>query len=74
MFCVVLSSDLLCCLSSDGVGVKLRKAKYSLGNMDAETSKKPSSDRSAKDRRNTLLRVLDGVLSLSHRKTSLLTS
>jgi hypothetical protein len=36
--------------------------------MDAETAKKPSSNRSAKDRRNTLFRVLDGVLSLSHRK------
>jgi hypothetical protein len=33
-----------------------------------ETAKKPSSNRSAKDRRNTLFRVLDGVLSLSHRK------
>jgi hypothetical protein len=35
---------------------------------EAETVKKPSSNRSAKDRRNTLFRVLDGVLSLSHRK------
>jgi hypothetical protein len=34
----------------------------------AETIKKPSSNRSAKERRNTLFRVLDGVLSLSHRK------
>src|SRR4030065_1121921 len=33
-----------------------------------ETVKKPSSNRSAKERRNTLFRVLDGVLSLSHRK------
>ena len=30
--------------------------------------KKPTSNRSAKDRKNTLFRVLDGVLSLSHRK------
>ena len=34
----------------------------------AETMKKPTSNRSAKDRRNTLFRVLDGVLSLSHKK------
>ncbi len=34
----------------------------------AETAKKPTSNRSAKDRRNTLFRVLDGVLSLSHTK------
>ena len=34
----------------------------------AETVKKPSSNRSAKERRNTLFRVLDGVLSLAHRK------
>jgi hypothetical protein len=34
----------------------------------AETVKKPSSNRSAKERRNTLFRVLDGVLSLSHKK------
>jgi hypothetical protein len=33
-----------------------------------ETARKPSSNRSAKERRNTLFRVLDGVLSLSHRK------
>jgi hypothetical protein len=33
-----------------------------------ETAKKPSSNRSAKERRNTLFRVLDGVLSLSHKK------
>jgi hypothetical protein len=32
------------------------------------SSQKPSSNRSAKDRRNTLFRVLDGVLSLSHKK------
>ncbi len=30
--------------------------------------KKPSSNRSTKERRNTLFRVLDGVLSLSHKK------
>ena len=34
----------------------------------AETMKKPTSNRSAKERRNTLFRVLDGVLSLSHEK------
>jgi hypothetical protein len=39
-----------------------------LGEIEAKTNKKPSSNRSAKDRRNTLFRVLDGVLSLSHRK------
>jgi hypothetical protein len=33
-----------------------------------ETMKKPTSNRSAKERRNTLFRVLDGILSLSHRK------
>ena len=33
-----------------------------------ETVKKPSSNRSAKERRNTLFRVLDGVLSTAHRK------
>jgi hypothetical protein len=39
-----------------------------LGEVEAKTDKKPSSNRSAKDRRNTLFRVLDGVLSLSHTK------
>ena len=34
----------------------------------AETVKKPTSYRSTKDRRNTLFRVLDGVLSFSHQK------
>jgi hypothetical protein len=33
-----------------------------------ETARKPSSNRSAKERRNTLFRVLDSVLSLAHRK------
>jgi len=33
-----------------------------------ETVKKPSSNRSAKERRNTLFRVLDGVLSMAHKK------
>jgi hypothetical protein len=33
-----------------------------------ETVKKPSSNRSAKERRKTLFRVLDGVLSLAHKK------
>jgi hypothetical protein len=35
---------------------------------EPETNKKPSSNRSTKDRRNTLFRVFDGVLSLSHTK------
>jgi hypothetical protein len=39
-----------------------------LGETGQETVKKPSSNRSAKERRNTLFRVLDGVLSLSHKK------
>jgi hypothetical protein len=34
----------------------------------AETTKKPTSNRPAKERRNTLFRVLDSVLSLSHKK------
>jgi hypothetical protein len=34
----------------------------------AETMQKPTSNRPAKERRNTLFRVLDGVLSLSHKK------
>ena len=34
----------------------------------SETVKKPSSNRSAKERRNTLFRVLDGVLSIAHKK------
>jgi hypothetical protein len=34
----------------------------------AETAMKPTANRSAKERRNTLFRVLDGVLSLSHQK------
>ena len=33
-----------------------------------ETEAKPSSDRSAKERRNVLFRVLDGVLSIAHNK------
>ncbi len=39
-----------------------------MGEVEAKTVKKPSSNRSAKDRRNTLFRVLDGVLSLAHKK------
>ncbi len=39
-----------------------------VGGSQIETVKKPSSNRSVKERRNTLFRVLDGVLSLSHRK------
>jgi hypothetical protein len=34
----------------------------------AGTVKKPSSNRSAKERRNTLFRVLDGVLGMAHKK------
>jgi hypothetical protein len=37
-----------------------------LDEKDKETVKKPN--RSAKERRNTLFRVLDGVLSISHQK------
>ena len=33
-----------------------------------ESAKKPSSNRSSKERRNTLFRVLDGVLSTAHKK------
>jgi hypothetical protein len=33
-----------------------------------ESVKKPSSNRSAKELRNTLFRVLDGVLSTAHKK------
>jgi len=33
-----------------------------------ETTQKPSSNRSVKELRNTLFRVLDGVLSFSHKK------
>jgi hypothetical protein len=39
-----------------------------LGEPEQETIKKPTSNRSPKERRNTLFRVLDGVLSLSHKK------
>jgi hypothetical protein len=39
-----------------------------LDGTEAETIKKPTSNRSVKERRNTLFRVLDGVLSLSHQK------
>ena len=39
-----------------------------MGEVEAKTVKKPGLNRSAKDRRNTLFRVLDGVLSLSHKK------
>jgi hypothetical protein len=39
-----------------------------LGETGQETVKKPSSNRSAKERRNTLFRVLDGVLSTAHKK------
>jgi hypothetical protein len=39
-----------------------------LGESEQETIKKPTSNRSPKERRNTLFRVLDGVLSLSHKK------
>ncbi len=44
------------------------KWRRSLGGSEAETNKKPSLNRSAKERRNSLFRVLDGVLSLSHKK------
>jgi len=41
-----------------------------LNEKEQETAKKPTSNRSPKERRNTLFRVLDGVLSLSHKKNS----
>ncbi len=39
-----------------------------MGEPEGKTVKKPTSNRSTKERRNTLFRVLDGVLSLSHKK------
>jgi hypothetical protein len=39
-----------------------------LDEKEQETAKKPTSNRSAKERRNTLFRVLDGLLGLSHKK------
>ncbi len=39
-----------------------------MAEIERETAKKPTSNRSPKDRKNTLFRVLDGVLSLSHKK------
>ncbi len=39
-----------------------------MAEIERETVKKPTSNRSTKDRRTTLFRVLDGVLSLSHKK------
>jgi hypothetical protein len=39
-----------------------------LGKVEAETVKKPTLNRTPKERRDTLFRVLDGVLSLSHKK------
>jgi hypothetical protein len=39
-----------------------------LSEPQPQTIKKPSQNRSTKERRNTLFRVLDGVLSLSHQK------
>ncbi len=39
-----------------------------MGEPETETVKKPTSNRSTKERRNTLFRVMDGVLSLSHKK------
>jgi outer membrane protein assembly factor BamB len=61
-----LESNSLCCLFSK----VLEKVEGDsvLGEPEAETMKKPTSNRSAKERRNTLFRVLDGVLSLSHKK------
>ena len=68
MFCGVLRANpLLCCLFS--IGLELNSGRQtSLDKVEAESVKKPSSNRSTKDRRNTLFRVLDGVLSLSHKK------
>jgi hypothetical protein len=39
-----------------------------LDEKEQETAKKPTSNRSTKERRNTLFHVLDGVLSFSHKK------
>ena len=39
-----------------------------MGEDKAETNKKPRPNRSAKDRRDTLFRVLDGVLGMAHKK------
>jgi hypothetical protein len=39
-----------------------------LSEVEAETVQKPRSNRSAKDRRNALFRVLDGSLSMAHKK------
>ena len=65
LFCGVLqraAQSLFCCLSLENGESLLLDEKWQ------ETAKKPTSNRSAKERRNTLFRVLDGVLSLSHRK------
>ena len=39
-----------------------------LSQAEPETAKKPTSNRSPKERRNTLFRVLDGVLGIAHKK------
>jgi hypothetical protein len=44
------------------------KKAYKVSEPKSETYQKPSLNRSPKERRNTLFRVLDGVLSLSHTK------
>jgi len=51
-----------------GVSATSSEEKSVLVELEKETVKKPTSNRSAKERRNTLFRVLDGVLSLSHKK------
>ena len=58
---VISVYTLFCCLAR-------KWGKLLLDEKEQETLKKPTSNRSAKERRNTLFRVLDGVLSLSHRK------
>jgi hypothetical protein len=67
LFCGVLRAYSLAVFSPgcgryEVIGVRV------LGGHEAETIKKPSSNRSVKERRNTLFRVLDSVLSLSHQK------
>jgi len=64
------SSIRLGCVSIGGLrrASKEPKPRQRSAKLMAETAKKPTGNRSAKERRNTLFRVLDGVLSLSHKK------
>jgi hypothetical protein len=67
LFCVVFSAISLGASSSGVEDVELSDVQV-LGEPQKETMKKPSSNRSTKERRNTLFRVLDGVLGVSHNK------